>query len=223
MIECLGVLTAMVALLGLAFAKRVLLGAGNGKSEIVGAAELKMLEEVSRPSQYREWEDQFREASVEAAHRLAGTEPADAWKVWKCYCNDCGKSKREHAKVAEREARATHVARWVARHFDCDVEVDLDTFGSWTGDIVYTHTHVSCSEHDAEEVFTPAEARAYDEEIGEWEHRSNSKRRGTLTEWVAGMHRIAENESDYSVSYSREACGRGICVKASGHTGPCVT
>ena len=78
-------------------------------------------------------------------------------------------------------------------------------------------------EHDVEELLSTGESQTYDEEIGEWEHRSNSKRRGTLTEWVAGMHRIAENGSDYSATYNRAACGRGVCVKADGHTGPCLT
>ena len=225
MIECLGVLTAMVALLGLAFAKRVLLGARNGKSEIVGAAELKMLEEVSRPSQYSEWEDQFREASVESAHRLAGNNPADAWKVWGCCCDVCGISKREHAKITTREARATHVAEWVAKHVNCDVEVELEPITTWGGDTIYTRTYVSCHDHDAEELLSSGESRAYDAEIGEWEHWHSESRREQTESWPAAADHsmLVTSEGDYSYSPGYEACGSTVCAMHNGHAGPCRT
>ena len=192
MIECLGVLTAMVALLGLAFAKRVLLGAGNGKPEIVGPAELKILEEVSRPNQYSDWEDQFREASVESAHRLAGNNPADAWKVWGCCCPDCSKDKEHLAKLEDARSERLRKVHWLGMHADCVVNLTKTPIRNWADDNIAMSGVVSCETHGDE--------------------------MGISTQVLRWLEMI---ESKMKISSELTACDLRICELDRGHGGEC--
>ena len=142
MIECLAVLTGMIALLVGAITRRNLVAA----KAIARKNEAIAIEKVSRPNQYKDWDMQFREANNQAAH-VASEDRDEPWQKWGCDCAPCSTRIEQHAKQERTRVDRVRIALWLSEHNDCKVESSTYPVRNWAGDTMALNGVIRCFDH----------------------------------------------------------------------------